>query len=134
MRQEIRNKNNGFIALISVIVVSAILMLIAVTLSLNQFYNRYNILESEFKERSTSLAEACVDNALLELANDINYLGNATSTIYGNDKCYTGNVTTSGSQKVFKTRAIYQNSHTNFKIVVNSVNLLVISWEETPTF
>ena len=133
MRYEIRNKNNGFIALISVIVVSAILLLIAVTLSFSQFYDRYNILESEYKERSASLAEACVDSALLELANNINYLGDATTTI-GANKCYVGNVTTSGPNKIFKTRATYQNSYTDLKIVIDSSTFSIQSWEEIPNF
>ena len=129
------NENRGFIALISVIVVSAILILIAVTLSLNQFYDRYNILESEYKERSTSLAEACVDNALLEIANDSGYTGNATSTINGTDQCYVGSIIPS-SIEIFKTRGIYQNSYTNLKIKVDTSGgtLTVISWEEISTF
>lgn len=124
----------GFIALISVIIVSAILLIIAVTLSLNQFYDRYNILESEYKERSSSLAEACVDSALLELTNDINYSGNSTTTVYDTNKCYTGNIPPTIPQKTFQTRAIYQNSYTNLKVKVDTSNFSIMSWEEIPNF
>ena len=126
--------NHGFIALISVIIISAILIIMAASLSLNGFYGRFNILDSEFKERSSSIAESCVDTALLELANDPAYSGNATSTI-GSNSCYIGAISTSTPGKfIFETRGIYQNSYTNLKITANTSDLAVTSWQELPNF
>ena len=45
-----KRRNKGFIALISAIVISVILLLIAANLSLTSFYGRSNILDSELKE------------------------------------------------------------------------------------
>ncbi len=126
---------HGFIALMSVIIVSVILLLIATTLSLSGFYGRYDILDSELKERSTANAEACIDQAVLELANNPSFLGNATTTISGTYSCYIGLVDSSVAGKfTFKTRSMYQNMYTNVKVTVNSSTFDTISWEETTIF
>jgi hypothetical protein len=124
-------KKEGFVALISVVIISAILLLVAVTLSLSGYYGRYNILDSELKKRSVAIAEACVDTALLNLANNPSYTGNATTTI-GSDACYVGTVTGAGT-KTLKARSMYKNYYTDLKVVVNASTLSVVSWEETPS-
>jgi len=123
-------KPRGFIALISAIIISALLLAIVASSSLGGFNSRFNLFESEMKERTMALADACVDHALLELANDLSYAGNATSTI-GADTCYVGAITTAGSQKAFKTRAFKNNSYTYLAVTVDSSTLGVLSFEET---
>ena len=126
-----RDKNqNGFIALISAIIISVILLLVVTTTSLTSFYGRSNILESEFKERSLSIAEACVDQAFLAIANDSSYGGNQDVTI-GSDHCHIGGLTGS-DPRIFKTQGVFQNSYTNLQIAVHPDTLGVVSWEETP--
>ncbi len=60
-------KNRGFIALISVVIIGAVLLLASVTLSLNGFYGRFNILNTEFKEISNKLVDACLERARLSI-------------------------------------------------------------------
>src|SRR3989344_8321294 len=75
--------NKGFVALISAIIISVILLLIATNLSLTGFYSRSNILDGELKEISSGYAEACVDTALLKLANDSGYTGGDSVNVDG---------------------------------------------------
>ena len=124
-----RSTAEGFIALISAIIISAILLLVATTGSLSGFYSRFNILDAELKERSVALAEACADHALLRLANDITYTGNET-VVVGAQSCTIGTVSGS-SQKTFKTQGIFKNFYTNLQITVDVTTLAVISWQET---
>lgn len=128
-----KRKDRGMIALMSTIIISAILLLLATSLSFTGLYSRFNILNSESKERSSALADACIDIAILELTQNSLYSGNINSTI-GENICYIGPVTTSGSQKIFKTRGIFSNSYTNLKVVVDDTTFVVISVEEVPTF
>lgn len=123
------NVKKGFIALISVIIVSGILILVAITLSLEGFNTRNNILDSEMKERGANLAEACVDNTILKIINDPDFFGNSTTTI-ADGNCFVGFITTTLGVKTFKTRVNYKNFYTNFKISINSSDFSVISWEE----
>jgi hypothetical protein len=134
MIQRKSQKDSGFIALMSSIIISVILILMATTLGFTGFYSRFNVLDSEVKERSAALADACVDNAILKLVNDPSYSGNATSTISGSDKCYIGPIPPTAAQKIFKTRGIFSNSHTNLKVTLDMTNFEIVSVEETPTF
>ena len=125
--------NSGFIALMSSIIISVILLLIAVTLSFTGLNIRFNILDSELKERSNALAEACVDMALLELVRDSNYQGGETVTVSGSDTCIIKTINPIIDPVVIDTKAIFQQATTNLHIKVNKSNLKVISWEEIPT-
>lgn len=69
----IKNKQNGFVALFSVIIISFILILVAVTLSFTGYFTRFNIFDSESKNISESLANACIEKARLEIAMDNNF-------------------------------------------------------------
>lgn len=132
---ETKNNNNelGFIALMSAIIISAILMMVVILLSYSGWNSRYNILNSEYKERGNAVAEACVDHAFLELTNNPSYGGNATTTVAGNE-CYIGSVTATGAQRTFTTRAIYNGTHTSLKVVFNIDDGSVVSWEELAAY
>src|ERR1035437_3862474 len=85
-----RKNDSGFIALMSAIVMSAILLLIASTLSFTGFSGRLNILDSEYKEKSSALAEACMDTAILKIANNKDYIliaPNDHNILVGSDSC-----------------------------------------------
>ncbi len=125
----------GFIALFSVIIISAALMLVAVSLSFTGFYARFNIFDSELKARSNALANACVDVALLKLAVDSTFAGNATTSA-GVDSCYIFPIATTTGQAIIHTRAIVRNAHTYYKVVVDtaSATLPVVSFEELPLY
>lgn len=124
---------NGYIALISSIIISILILGIALTTSSSGYFSRFDILKNEFKERSSALAEACVDTALLKLAQNQSYNGNENINI-GNDQCSILTIETASGQKIIKTKAIFQNAVTNLKATVNGVNLSVIHWEELAKF
>ena len=73
--------SSGFVALTSVIIFSAVLMIIAASLSIAGYFSRSSIGESEGKEISYFLAFTCLDQAYYKLSNDIDYQGNETLTI-----------------------------------------------------
>ncbi len=122
--------NSGFIALMSAILISIILLLIITNLSLTGFYSRSNILDFELKEKSFSLAEACADSALLKLVNDTDYIGGETIAVSGNDTC-TIDLTSLSNPRTFITWASHDNAYfTKLKIIINAQSGTVISWEE----
>lgn len=63
----------GFIALISVVIISAVLVGLAFTVSASGFYARFDALNGEFKRVSLGLAESCQNVALLKFAQNYNY-------------------------------------------------------------
>lgn len=126
-------KNYGYIALVSSIIISILVLGIALTISSAGYFSRFDILKNEFKERSFALAEACVDTALLKLAQNQSYNGNENISI-GNDQCSILSIETVSGQKIIKTKALFQNAVTNLKVTVNNTNLSVIYWEELAKF
>ena len=83
----LKNKNRGFIALLSVVIISFVLLSAAITLNLSSFHVRFNILDSEYKEISDALASACIEQARLILVNDNSYLGSVDVSI-GAETCH----------------------------------------------
>lgn len=116
----------------SAVIISAILITATITGSLTGFYTRFNILDSEFKNRSSTLAEACVDVLLYKIGNDSGYNGPDLNYTVGDDKCSIFTASNPGtSPRTFKVQGIYQNSYTNLQITVDVNTLAVVSWQET---
>ena len=135
-----KNKNEkGFVALITAIVFSAILMTIAISLNQIGFLTRGETADAEYKDRSTALAEGCADVALLKLANDITYAGNESGIAIGSDVCSIGSVgpdPLDAANKIINTSAVYpagtNGAVTRLQIKININSLSVVSWNEVP--
>jgi hypothetical protein len=126
-------KNKGFLALMSAIIISVILLLIATNLSFVGFYTRFNILDTEMKERSSALADSCIDAAQVKLTENSSYAGNVSINVSENT-CFIGPITISGTEKIFTARGIFGNSYTNLKVHLNSTTFQVVSVEEITTY
>ena len=128
-------QQGGFIALMSVIILSMVLLLVVVGASLTSFNSRFNALDAELKSRSEAAADACANQVLLQLANDISYTGNEVLTLNTIDSCRIGAVSAvGGSQKTFEVQATSSTAVTNLSIVVLSSDLSTVSWQEVPTY
>ena len=128
---KMKRKDSGFVALITAIILTSILLIITVTLNQTSFFTRGILLESEYKERSAALAEACVDIARLKIASDPTYSGNESSVSVGSGVCQIRPIISN----TIETRATFSESVTNLRIVISPYpNLSVVSWEEIPSF
>src|SRR5689334_18900103 len=78
--------NSGFIALMSVILISFVLLSVTLSAGLSGIFGRLNILDSELKSQSEYLAESCVNQAIYDYANTGVGDSNKTITI-GNGQC-----------------------------------------------
>ena len=128
---------NGFIALISILIISAVLL--ATTLGLAQFgiANRFFILNLEQKASSEKLAEACVHIARIQTYNDPLYVRNTplpvsvaggTCTIVLIDPD-----NSDPSKTVIQASAQTSEAITNLSVVVDNTDGDFLSWEEVPT-
>ena len=124
--------NRGYIALISAVIISVVLLTLITGAGWRGYQSRFNILNSELKAMSASLAEACVDTAILKLAEDNSYSGNKLITV-GSETCQIKVISPGASPVIIETSAEIKNAHTNLRIEVPSVTNLVISgWQEIP--
>jgi hypothetical protein len=130
-----QHNQDGFIVLVSALVIASLMLIIGATLGYSGFFARFNILDGEFKESSVGFAEACAEIARVEIAK------NASFTVPGGGKIYSvGNagdtckiLSVTGTYMV-QSQAIYQKSHTTIEAVYNrtSSDVIITSWREIP--
>lgn len=127
------NNQDGFIALISSIIIALVLIMITFTLGFSGWFSRFTVLYVEYKEVSIGLAEACAESAILEIAKGNTPLANTIVSV-GSNQCTIVSVIGS-PQRTVKTLGIYKGSYTNLKILVtrNASNVTIDSWEECPS-
>ena len=131
--------NDGYIALISAIVISILLIAITFTLSFTGFYSRFNVLDSENKKISSALAEACVNSAMVKLANDKDYVLIATDHAIpvGGNTCNIVEIKLPRTNPVtIHAQGIHNRSYTDLEVEVNVslTNVTVNSWKELAHF
>ena len=68
----------GYIAIMTAIIVTVLVLVMVFTVSIGSFLGRANISSSYFKERSRAFAEACVETARFRLSTNANYTGGET--------------------------------------------------------
>lgn len=133
MASSINKKQDGFILLISSVVIAAVLTAVIFSVSFGGFFTRFNLLDSESKEKSLVLAEACGQIAVLKRIQNSSYVGNET-LIIGNDTCQVLALESSGSEIIIKTKADVSHAVSNVQINLDSATLAVIRWREVGTF
>ena len=131
-------KNRGFTALITALIISVLLIAVIVTTSGAAFLTRFSILGPEFKAESQSLAEACVEYALLNIFQDPTYVTtNETVTIATGSACRLVNVslnTPQTGQTRIDAQGTSNDTYTNLRVTVNSATQSIVSWVEVPNF
>jgi len=132
-----RKHERGFIAIVSVIIITVVLLIVVVSASLTGFYSRFNVLDFELKERSAAAAESCANQALLNLAGDPSYTGGSLLSLNSLDSCRVGPVsdtTDTPPKKQFKVQATSSDAVTNLFIVADPDTLGIISWREIANY
>ena len=125
-------KQDGFIALMSAIIISVLLLAIVLSLGFSGFFARFNVLDSESKERSVALAEACGDTAIYNFAQGSTFTGVVT---VGSETCNIISVQDNApvaGKALIKTQKIVNKAATDLKIQIDDTALTIDSWEECP--
>ena len=126
-------KDSGFVALITAIILSFILILVTTTLSQSSFLTRSILLDSEYKERSAALAEACVDVAKLKLANNSGYSVINYDVAVGSGSCRIDavvNQTPPNYHTIRTSASSTMEAVTKLEIILEASDLSIYSWEE----
>jgi hypothetical protein len=137
MAIKLRKEQNGFIALMSVIIVSMVLLLMVTTANFTGLYLRFGMLDTELKARSEAAADACVDQGLLWMAENKNISFPGTSIILNaTDQCSIGEIATSSDANghtLFTVQATSSSAVTNLQMTVDRSTLTIISRQELST-
>lgn len=125
----------GFVALMSVVIIGAILLVFVVTLGVTSFFARRDALTYENKAVSRALAEGCVNAALVRAAADPSYTGGeciAEGGVCGGADPQKVCRICSVSGTTIRARARYNGSYTNLEVTYTP-SFGIASWEERPT-
>jgi hypothetical protein len=116
----------GFVALMSAIIVSVVLLLITTAGSFINFYGRLNVADASYKEESAALARACVGQVQLELGRD--GVVTAGTVAIGSDQC-----TIKTAASPYQVQAQVNGAYTNLEFTLDPDTLAVTSLKEIPT-
>lgn len=125
----------GYIALVTAILVSVSLLILTVAVSFEGFFSRFTILESNQKELSIYLAEACAQTAILELAQGNTDVG--PRSVAG-DTCEIVDKNLSGGNWIIEVQGESSaGAFTNLVVVIDDGDLTsdppvvdIVSWTE----
>ena len=131
-----KKTSSGYVALISVIIIGAVLLMIVITsayIGITQGLNSSlysNHLESE------SLVSACGEQALINLKDDSNYGGSETVNL-GNGQCQILPIQNLGGQaRIIQVSSNVGGATKKNKITVSQINptIKITSWQEVADF
>jgi type II secretory pathway pseudopilin PulG len=133
-------KQRGFVALMSTIIISAILIALMMTIAAASFYARFDALGEGNKRQAQALAEACIDVALLALATSTDAMQydpagevvSVTADADGPTTCTIKDILHNPSSVTIDAYASSDNSYDNVSATASlSPSIQIISWSES---
>lgn len=119
----------GYVAIVSALILTALLSIIALALSYSALFTRYDTQILNARKNSKFLAESCLQIALLKLAASSTYAGNELETV-GSSTCQIFAVVTQGINKVLETSASSSDSSVDLKLTLNATTFIKVSLHE----
>ncbi|MBD3208670.1 MAG: hypothetical protein GF370_04440 [Candidatus Nealsonbacteria bacterium] len=132
------NKKNekGYIALLSIIIVSSLLLLAVSYFNLASINEAKLGLKESHSEESFYLAQACAEEALMRLKEDLGYSGGEVLE-FSKGECNILSLEGAGNEdRIIKTLGSVADITRRIRIVIGSVNpqTEIDSWEEVESF
>ena len=132
-----KRQKGGYIALISVVIVSGLMLIVAVGLSLRSMGDLDLSSAGESAARARALANACAEEAIVKLKGNLSYSGNETIIVDGSDSCTIVTVLGSGNtNRTIETQALVGLYTKKIQVSVLSLRpaLVISSWAEIADF
>jgi len=134
--REIIKNQNGFIALISVLIVGAVVLVVSIGISLRSVDESNMSLDEQESHRALALANLCAEQALMKLESSLNYNGNE-SIIVGDESCDILTIGGAGNlTRTVKTSSVVSGYTRRIKVEVSRISpiMQISSWESVGSF
>lgn len=133
---KIENCSNGYIALMTVLILSGILIMVSV------FFSQSEILISNFPIKNLNSVQAkeyansCVQIALDKFLQSQTYQGNETQNFTTGGSCQILPITSNLNQYTLETTGTYNSITRKIKVIYNfnSSQISLVSWQEISDF
>lgn len=123
----------GYIAIVTAILISFLMLLLAVTFGASSLLGRFEAVDYSSKRTSYFVARSCLDHARLELALDSSYAGDENVAV-DTHQCTVRPLTTQGSNTIIEATAIINGQTTNLSLTVLTAELTTVSFAEVADF
>ena len=126
---------NGYIALTSILIISAIVLLIALSAGLLSISELNMGLEKNQSAEAYYLASACAEQGLQEIRNSDSFTGIGNLSLENGDCSY--DVSQAGGEnRTIEVSGIVNNIIRKIKISLDTINpnINITSWQEVPDF
>ncbi|PJE77101.1 hypothetical protein COV05_00630 [Candidatus Uhrbacteria bacterium CG10_big_fil_rev_8_21_14_0_10_48_16] len=132
---DIRNAHQGFITLISVIIVGAVGTSIAVSVILLGLSSSRTSFAIEQSSQAKALVNACVEEALQQIRDSIPYTGSG-SLIFGQGDCSYVVTSQGGQDRTITALGTVGTIVRKAEVVINTItpSIGVVSWQELSDF
>lgn len=128
---------SGFIALISILIIGAVILTISIGLSLRSIGETNMALNEELSNRAAALSNACAEDALLKLKTNLSYAGGETIAVQSGLDCQILAVLGSGNtNRAIQTQSTVSGYTAKSQVIVSQVRPVTIisSWEKVSDF
>ena len=132
----VKNNQEGFIALISILIIGAIMLAISIGLSLRSIGETNMSLAEQESHRALALANLCAEQALMKLESTLDYAGGEPITI-GSESCDILTISGSGNfNRTVKTQSAVSGYTKKVRVEVSQISptMQITSWEEVGDF
>lgn len=126
MKKNNTKQTQGFILIITVIIVSAIISVILISISLSSITRLESNSVSLQGTRAKILAESCAEEALIQLNRNNSYLG--ASFTLGTGSCTVG-VEDSGANKILSISGAIENYTHSLNIEASLSPFQIVQWD-----
>lgn len=125
----------GFVTLLSVLIIGAVGVSIAVTLLLMSIDASKTSVINTKSEQAKALANACAEAGLQQIRSSVSYTGTTTLAI-GLGNCSYTVTNTGGQTRSINSTGIIDTTVRKVEILIDQINptILVTSWEEVSEF
>ena len=122
----------GYVLLISVIIVGAIAVSIAVSLLFLGVGDSKNAISHQWSEQSKAGVNACAEESLQQIRSNINFTGTGNLNI-NNGTCTYTVANTGGSTRSIVVSSTVSSINRRVTITISALNpKIVATWQETP--
>ena len=119
---------HGYIALITVIILTCIMLALITSISTGAYTARKEELNSYSKELAYFLAYSCLDRAILNVSYNWSYEGNEVIDIDTNH-CTIGSIQSIGANKQIPASATFQDMASTILVTIDA-DMKIISFSE----
>lgn len=130
-----QEKKSGYITLLIIIIIGSLSMVLALSFSAWTYFNIKNEQDYQNQQKSKSLADACIEAALVQIRTTPSYSGTATISVSANNCTYTVTNLGAENRRIDSTATIFENTK-KVQCVIDKINpkINIVSWQEVASF